>query len=668
MKTARLNLNKNRVLLSDVLPYELPIIFSNRHLFYFLKKYNIHILGENLYWDRNTSEAFDKLIKCMFGLKGNPRKKDGFKFLYINKNVTKIPFQYEIRHKENNTRRLSLVHVLNQLQVVTFYDQYKELILYLCSQSSFSIRYPHHIAKYIFFKDRLHSLRMSTEELGIEQYDEEYETLKSFFVYEKYSNIYRFYDDFLFNRCEKKYNYLIKLDITRCFDSIYTHSIAWAIYGKEYTKKNNFAKTSFADKFDTLMQNLNYQETNGIVIGPEFSRIFAEIILQKVDKELASKLMEKGLVEKRDYEIFRYVDDFFVFYNNENDKNIILSELSYVLSKYKLYLNEEKKEIFEKPIISNISIAKSKIKELLDTTLSYIIEEKTTDGNSKKIGKININSRKFITTFKVIIKESCVKYKEVLNYTLSIIENKLQKLFFDFSEPSKDTETERRLFFAIQNLLESVTFIYSVEPRANTTIRLSRILKMIIAFCRRKGANVNYKFAIFEQIYNDINLVLKKNRPNEYAQVETSYLLIILQELGKNFDLSENELAEYFQLNLDDKKSYNLNYLSLMVLLFYSRGKKKYSKLNQFIIQEIKERLCSINFSFDKSEDSLLFLDTLSCPYIPIEIKRDILTHKNISDKTEQDEIIKLQRVWFINWCNFNLKKELDYKRGKEVY
>lgn len=152
MKTARLNLNKNRVLLSDVLPYELPIIFSNRHLFHFLKKYNIHILGENLYWDQNTSEAFDKLIKCMFGLKGNLRKEDGFKFLSINKSVTKIPFQYEIRHKENNTRRLSLVHVLNQLQVVTFYDQYKELILYLCSQSSFSIRYPHHIAKYIFLK------------------------------------------------------------------------------------------------------------------------------------------------------------------------------------------------------------------------------------------------------------------------------------------------------------------------------------------------------------------------------------------------------------------------------------------------------------------------------------------------------------------------------------
>src|SRR3546814_6195653 len=63
------------------------------------------------------------------------------------------------------------------------------------------------------------------------------------------------------------------------------------------------------------MQRANYNETNGIVVGPEFSRVFAEIILQRVDQKVIANLAVNGLVFNRDYEIRRYVDDFFVFSN-----------------------------------------------------------------------------------------------------------------------------------------------------------------------------------------------------------------------------------------------------------------------------------------------------------------------------------------------------------------
>lgn len=74
---------------------------------------------------------------------------------------------------------------------------------------------------------------------------------------------------------------------------------------------------TFGGQFDILMQNLNYGETNGIIIGPEFSRIFAELILQRIDLNVMYYLRDnrdsKRLEFKTDYEIFRYVDDFFVF-------------------------------------------------------------------------------------------------------------------------------------------------------------------------------------------------------------------------------------------------------------------------------------------------------------------------------------------------------------------
>ena len=50
------------------------------------------------------------------------------------------------------------------------------------------------------------------------------------------------------------------------------------------------------DAFDNLMQSVNARETNGIVIGPEFSRIFAEIILQYIDQKVEQELLGKDLV------------------------------------------------------------------------------------------------------------------------------------------------------------------------------------------------------------------------------------------------------------------------------------------------------------------------------------------------------------------------------------
>ena len=65
----------------------------------------------------------------------------------------------------------------------------------------------------------------------------------------------------------------MKMDIARCFYHIYTHTIAWAVKGKEQAKEL-IGKETFENAFDTLMQHANYNETNGIIVGPEISRIF----------------------------------------------------------------------------------------------------------------------------------------------------------------------------------------------------------------------------------------------------------------------------------------------------------------------------------------------------------------------------------------------------------
>jgi hypothetical protein len=91
---------------------------------------------------------------------------------------------------------------------------------------------------------------------------------------------------------------------------------------KEIVKSHRFKNDSaFGEVFDTLMQKLNYNETNGIVIGPEISRIFAEILLQQIDFAVYKILDRSKIKHKIHYEVFRYVDDFFLFYNEEEIKN-----------------------------------------------------------------------------------------------------------------------------------------------------------------------------------------------------------------------------------------------------------------------------------------------------------------------------------------------------------
>ena len=136
-KKVKLNYSKERVLFSDVLPYECPIIFSNKYLYRFLAKYlwvgkvgkKETQLKQTKRTDEEDSSAFAALL---FGCYEHGKPISDLK----HKNSALFyPYQFNIAHKTNKTRTLSIIHPYNQWQVVEFYDQYKYSILYLCNQS-----------------------------------------------------------------------------------------------------------------------------------------------------------------------------------------------------------------------------------------------------------------------------------------------------------------------------------------------------------------------------------------------------------------------------------------------------------------------------------------------------------------------------------------------------
>jgi len=683
-KKKRINIKKERVILSDVLPYEIPVSFSNRKLRHFLTTNGVRFSNNTICWDRNYPD-FELIIKLLFGIDKNKTVRR--RQIKLNaKELRTIPFRFKISHKDRDFRELVVIHPQNQLRLIEFYEKNKETILYYCSISPFSIRKPYKIAKIRYHKDRLHleKLAYEHEHKLIEEFDKEYEHLRAFFTYKKYNNIYKFYESYEYHRCEKKYNKLFIFDISKCFDSIYTHSLTWALLNKEIVKDDlGKIKGTFGDEFDKLMQNLNYGETNGIIIGPEFSRIFAELILQRIDCDVINTLQKNrnsnnSLNFKIDYEIFRYVDDIFVFYDNDETRDRVLDAYRYHLMKYKLYVNDSKTSSYEKPIITGITIAKQKISDLLNKNLVFKISEEDRNKNEvneeeekEKRYSFYVSSNKLITRFKTIITESGIKYKDVLNYTFVCLDRKVLRLIKTHKSIEDKRKNEQETVKWILELLDFTFFLYCASPRVNTTVKLCMILSKIIRFVK-VGNDFDYdkRHLVFKKIYDEIYSVLRKNRNSEYTQVETLYLLISLQELGREYRLDENFLSDCFGITLNngkDKYRYDLNYFSITVLLFYIKDIRRYNTLKGALEEIIMDKFKKKN-KLKMAELTLLLFDILACPYIDNGFKCDLLQCYKITNVADQNKIIKRKECWFTKWTDFDLSCELEAKKSQEVY
>lgn len=694
-KLIKLKYRKERVLLSDILPYEIPLCFSNKGLYAFLLENNIVIKDGKICLAKvkHNKDVIQTVLALMFG---GEKAQDFFNQGTIEYGNWTLPFIYKITHKENEPRILSIIHPSNQLSAVDFYHTHKESILYYCGKSNFSIRHPSRVAKYKIHKDTTHENKKDSDDTQIELNTAEYDNIRSFFTYYKYSNIHQFYESYKHHNIEKKFSNLVKLDISQCFDSIYTHSISWAIWGKSFAKDHIKKEgISFPAKFDTLMRNMNLGETNGILIGSELARVFAETILQSVDVKIEQHLKEQcKLSNKIDYEILRYVDDYFVFYNKDQDKNSIIRTIQDELREFKMRLNTAKSETYSRPIITDLSIFKNDVKKLLENEIKYtkiknpidpfeyskggignfIKEMAQISSNNNFVNRYDVNSNTMIQNFKSLVKKHDVQYKDVVNFSLGVLKNKIRDIFNDYEKNTRDNKgKEANIIKALYAILDFSFFIYSASPRVNMTIKLCQIILMIKEFVENNNPNHTEKEAIFKQISYNIELILKKNRLNKHTQLETLYLLLILKELTQEHEISEDKLREYLGIEInDDENGSKLNYFSYIVLLSYMREDSKYDTLRNQITEIVVAKLKNAKI-FARSEMTMLFFDFISCPFIEKSKKIEVLNFHRI-DQNKHDKIIEFKskngqlQTWFTNWEEYDLLKELDAKRTQEVY
>lgn len=142
-----------------------------------------------------------------------------------------------------------------------------------------------------------------------------------------------------------RYKFLLKTDIRAFYQSIYTHSIAWALHGKLETRQDRFNMDSLGKKLDKLMMRSHDECTNGIAVGPAISDLISELLLSAIDRKCSRKLDVEGI----DYLGVRFKDDYRFLCNSEYDARSIISVLQECMRLYHLTLSEDKSETFALP-------------------------------------------------------------------------------------------------------------------------------------------------------------------------------------------------------------------------------------------------------------------------------------------------------------------------------
>ena len=638
--------DRDRVLMTEVLPYETPIIFSNRLLYDFAKLL------------RKDPSVIPARIRDI---------------LSPGKMGYTIPYEYAIRQGADKTRTLAIMHPAHQLTVPDFYDNYESLILSLCRRSSFSLRHPIRVASFFYTRESDAAESLATNEVDVEPTSEEVagKYAGSYFYYSKFNQLYKFVDSKEFLELERNYNRLLKFDIKRCFASIYTHSLSWAVKGKEFAKQHR--GVSFDGDFDVFMQRVNYNETNGIIVGPELSRIFCEVILQRIDLDISLEAASKG-ISSDDYHIQRYLDDYFLFSRSKPIEDEIFAVVQEKLQTYKMYINEGKTEFYSAPFTTAQTIVKSDVQALLGSTLlSWLKDLRKIVGECSKLKQYSdllkdykpprIPSTLLIRDLKISIARGNQGFNVISSYSLSAILKSCYRLQRQLAKNCCPKELQLHLQNLLICTLEVVFYIYAMDFRVRTTYLISQILIVIgklSATDERLALQLRTRIAILSQ------QLLSSRADNELGGVEISNLLVALRSVLPEHRLSMSDLRRYFAFN-EKRKSGRLSYFDMMSIIYYIKDDIQYKPLSVDIELQISKRFndSSVDLRID-SESTLLWFDVLACPYLSAEFKRNMASAflkkslGTIPSVHSINEIIGFckNKIHFINWSD-----DLDLER-----
>lgn len=563
--------NKLDYILTDLLPVEISELFSFSQLYAFLLQ-------------KENQKQLNELIN---GFK--KKKAEGNSKMFENGWSTK-PLKYKILKGTDTMREMSVIQPFSALNLFFFIECYqKDILIFFEKHHEYSIRY-HRKNTGLYYKSKSWQTIHYFQNNATRMKKKNIQQAGNYFNIFPYESINSFTGSDIWRLSNFKYKYYAKLDYKACFDSIYTHAFTWIIE-KNVIDAKNAHNTHLFITIDRILQNINGRSSNGIVVGPEFSRMMAEILLQHIDSEIHISLSKQNITYDVDYTAFRYVDDIFLFANQAHVIEQIISKYKVIGERYLLRLNELKMIKGTTPYLSKGWLEKTRQLSDFIGNLFYHNEKptcnQTHEENNYIVKSDFISIDRIKDEIAVLIKEYSDDKRTIVSFLLSTLLNNISKKKNGYRLFGEKCLTKAR------DLIDLALFIYAFYPSFDQTRKIISMISYInseVDFINETKSNTkinklinNYSFIfnsgnIFDlcdwfPFFHEYHLVLDVKTENFLVQTAEEYNnpiiwanLLLYSQYSQSFS---SELLKKLEAIIEDQLSKLTNKEPMMQLEFW---------------------------------------------------------------------------------------------------
>lgn len=483
-----------------------------------------------------------------------------------------VPLKYHIYKNRFEMREMSLISPLSMIELPLFIEAFEKQLLLFSSAEGFSVR-KHTI------NDRLQYVEVTSGK-GVKYYSAEksIESSGDFYSIYPYKYISQFQNSDYWYQLNREYKYFGKIDYSKCFDSIYSHTYTWLITKNSVDGKNYGKYQYFLNMCDKLMQNFNGSVTNGIVVGPEFSRTMMEILAQNIDNQVKSKLLKEGICEVRDYSVSRYVDDIFIFADEEKIVEHIIELYRDEAEVFHFRLNDQKR------IMGKLPYAWFGWKEHIHSVNEYVCRTLFFDNTAKYAIRY---SPQMLPNMKMMYQNIVADYPD---YQAKITSYVLTTIYKRIMGSNKPLFSDENVVKKIMYFLDAVFYFYSFSLSYNNTEKVISIMDVL-------GNQVPEEIFVdcLHKVMCDYSLSLAKANPEDIIN------LILLSSM---YGIELPDVVERLLVDKIEKTGNPLMYA--VFLQYFGYNKKKKKKFQKRVEEKIDEALSNIY----KSQDFFMYRES----------------------------------------------------------
>jgi len=309
------------------------------------------------------------------------------------------------------------------------------------------------------------------------------------------------------------YPVILNLDINRFYGSIYTHSIHWAVLGKEAAKtqfRERRLRGQWSDVLDKLVRGCNQAQTIGIPIGPDTSRILSEIVLSRIDAELTQA--GSGLSSTQ---IYHAIDDYQFGILSQHEAEDAESKFVRVISRYGLRLND-----FKTSVQHGLTFAPANFQRSFDA--------------------LRIHDENFVEHFFDLLYDLSGKHLElnVIGYALK----RFARVLATCPQTALVQEYLQRLLYAAPHQARFIfPLLLGIYRRDGTNADTNRLIKWGVDVCARRNDVGNLLWFLYAAIF--LRSRISASLSSQCLNMNNELVDLVLYH-GRNEGLFSLELAK----------------------------------------------------------------------------------------------------------------------------